>query len=286
VIHRLLLCGLLTLVACKGNANSGAAPSSGPLRTNDEKTLYSLGLLMGQRMGDFNLTPAELAVVERGISDQVLGRPPAVQLREWGPRINEMAQARSQARGEQEKARGREFAERASHETGAVRTPSGLVYKETRAGTGPQPTAEDTVRVHYRGTLTNGTEFDTTRGGEPAEFPLRGVVPCWTEGMQRMRVGGTAKLVCPSDIAYGDRGQRAIPPGATLVFEVELLAIVPRPATPEPALGLPGMPGMPPGAMPPGAMPPGAMPPGATPPSGAANPSAPPTPPPAAAPAH
>lgn len=282
MIHRLLLCGLLTIVACKGNANPGAPASTGPLRTNDEKTLYALGLLMGQRMGDFNLTPAELAVVQRGVADQVQGRPPVVPLREWGPRINEMAQTRSRQRGEQEKARGREFAERAGREAGAVVTPSGLVYKETRAGTGAQPTAEDTVRVHYRGTLTNGTEFDSTRGAEPAEFPLRGVVPCWTEGMQRMRVGGTAKLVCPSDIAYGDHGQRAIPPGATLTFEVELLAIVPRPATPEPAMGIPGMPGMP-GAMPPGAMPPGAMPPGATPPG--ANPTS-PSAPPSAAPAH
>jgi FKBP-type peptidyl-prolyl cis-trans isomerase FkpA len=197
VTHRFLLCGLLALAACKGAANSGAPASTGPLRNDEEKTLYALGLHEGQRLGAFNLTPAEVAIVERGMRDQLSGARPQVPLREWGPRINDLAQTRSRQRGEQEKTRGRAFADRAAQESGAVRTPSGLVFKETRAGTGPQPTAEDTVRVHYRGTLIDGTEFDTTRGRDPAEFPLRGVVPCWTEGMQRMHVGGTARLVCP-----------------------------------------------------------------------------------------
>jgi FKBP-type peptidyl-prolyl cis-trans isomerase FkpA len=229
VTHRFVTLALLTAVACKGAASAGgAAESTGPLRNDEEKTLYALGLHEGQRLSVFNLTPAELAIVHRGLRDQVTGAQAQVQLREWGPRINDMVQARQRQRGEQEKTRGREFAERAAAEAGAVRTPSGLVYKETRAGTGPQPTAEDTVRVKYRGTLINGTEFDSSRG-EPVEFPLRGVVPCWTEGMQRIRVGGTARLVCPSDLAYGDSGQREIPPGATLVFEVELVGIVPRP---------------------------------------------------------
>ncbi len=241
VTHRFMLIALLALAACKGAANPAAPVSEGPLRTDEEKTLYALGLHEGQRLGTFNLTPAELAIVHRGMRDQITGAQPQVQIREWGPRINDMAQARGQRRGEQEKARGRAFAERAAQEQGAVRTPSGLVYKETRAGSGAQPTADDTVRVHYRGTLIDGTEFDSSRGGEPVEFPLRGVVPCWTEGMQRMKVGGTARLVCPSDIAYGDHGQRAIPPGATLVFEVELLGVVPRPAAPTPTL-LPGSP--------------------------------------------
>lgn len=267
--HRFLLCGLLALAACKGTASSAAPASTGPLRNDEEKTLYALGLHEGQRLGTFNLTPAEVAIVERGMRDQISGARPQVPLREWGPRINDLAQTRSRQRGEQEKTRGRAFADRAAQESGAVRTPSGLVYRETRAGTGPQPTAEDTVRVHYRGTLIDGTEFDTTRGGDPAEFPLRGVVPCWTEGMQRMHVGGTARLVCPSDIAYGDHGQRAIPPGATLNFEVELLAIVPRPAAPPAPTGLPNLLGAPPAGANPSAPPAGA------------NPAAPPTPPPA-----
>ena len=102
------------------------------------------------------------------------------------------------------------------------------MYRELTAGTGPSPKATDKVRVNYRGTLTNGTEFDSSyKRNAPAEFPLNGVIPCWTEGVQRMKVGGKSKLVCPSDIAYGDQGRPSIPPGATLVFEIELLGINP-----------------------------------------------------------
>jgi FKBP-type peptidyl-prolyl cis-trans isomerase FkpA len=111
-----------------------------------------------------------------------------------------------------------------------VRTPSGLVYKTITAGRGPSPRPTDVVQVNYRGTLTDGKEFDASaRHGGPATFPLNQVIRCWTEGVQRMRVGEKAKLVCPSEIAYGDRGtpDGSIPPGATLVFEVELLGIKP-----------------------------------------------------------
>jgi len=115
----------------------------------------------------------------------------------------------------------------AAAEPGAIRTPSGLVYRELRAGTGETPKATDTVTVNYRGTLTNGTEFDSSyKRNEPAKFPLNQVVPCWTEGLQRMKVGGKSRLVCPASLAYGDRGAPPdIPGGATLIFEVELLAI-------------------------------------------------------------
>jgi FKBP-type peptidyl-prolyl cis-trans isomerase FkpA len=110
----------------------------------------------------------------------------------------------------------------------AVTTASGLVYQSVTDGTGAQPAASDVVRVHYRGTFPDGKEFDSSYGrGEPAEFPLNRVIPCWTEGVQRMKVGGKAKLICPASIAYGPRGagNGAIPPNATLHFEVELLAI-------------------------------------------------------------
>jgi len=108
-----------------------------------------------------------------------------------------------------------------------VKTASGLIYTELKAGSGPSPAATDTVKVNYRGTLADGTEFDSSyKRGQPAEFPLNRVIPCWTEGVQKMKVGGKAKLVCPPSIAYGDRGAgRAVPPGATLTFEVELLDI-------------------------------------------------------------
>jgi FKBP-type peptidyl-prolyl cis-trans isomerase FkpA len=121
----------------------------------------------------------------------------------------------------------KEYLDKAAAEPGAQRTASGLVYREIKAGTGAHPTAADTVKVHYRGTLTNGTEFDSSyKRNEPLSFPLRGVIPCWTEGVQMMKVGGKSQLVCPSGIAYGDVGHPPeIPGGATLVFEVELLGI-------------------------------------------------------------
>lgn len=115
----------------------------------------------------------------------------------------------------------------AAQEAGAVVTPSGLVYRSLKDGTGASPTASDKVKVHYRGTFPDGREFDSSYKRNAAiEFPLNGVIPCWTEGVQRMKVGGKAKLTCPASIAYGERGAGGvIPPNATLMFEVELLAI-------------------------------------------------------------
>lgn len=119
------------------------------------------------------------------------------------------------------------YLEKAAAVPGAVKTSSGLVYRELRAGTGASPSASDVVKVHYRGTLVDGTEFDSSyKRNEPATFPLNQVIPCWTEGVQKMKVGGKSQLVCPSDIGYGDRGSPPeIPGGATLVFEIELLGI-------------------------------------------------------------
>ncbi len=116
----------------------------------------------------------------------------------------------------------------AAKEPGATVTASGLVYRSLTEGTGASPAATDTVKVHYRGTLPDGKEFDSSyKRGEAASFPLNRVIPCWTEGVQRMKVGGKARLTCPSAIAYGERGAGSvIPPHATLHFEVELVDIV------------------------------------------------------------
>jgi FKBP-type peptidyl-prolyl cis-trans isomerase FkpA len=116
------------------------------------------------------------------------------------------------------------YLEKASAEPGAFRTSSGLIVKHLRDGTGSTPGPTDTVKVNYRGTLVNGKEFDKSK--EPISFPLNRVIPCWTEGLQKIRVGGKAQLVCPAAIGYGTAGSPPdIPGGATLIFEVELLGI-------------------------------------------------------------
>ena len=115
----------------------------------------------------------------------------------------------------------------AAKEAGAIVSKSGLVYRSLKDGTGAQPVATDKVKVHYKGTFPDGREFDSSyKRNEPTEFPLNRVIPCWTEGVQLMKVGGKAKLTCPAAIAYGERGAGAvIPPNATLQFEIELLAV-------------------------------------------------------------
>jgi FKBP-type peptidyl-prolyl cis-trans isomerase FkpA len=115
----------------------------------------------------------------------------------------------------------------AAKEPSAQITPSGLIYRSLKEGDGASPSASDKVKVHYRGTFLDGREFDSSyKRNSPIEFPLSGVIPCWTEGVQKMKVGGKAKLTCPPAIAYGNRGAgNVIPPNSTLQFEVELLGI-------------------------------------------------------------
>ena len=120
-----------------------------------------------------------------------------------------------------------DFAVKAAAEKGATVSASGLVYLSLKDGQGASPAATDKVKVHYRGTFPDGREFDSSISrGQPAEFPLNRVIACWTEGVQRMKIGGKARLTCPPAIAYGEKGAGGvIPPNATLQFEVELLSI-------------------------------------------------------------
>ena len=208
-------------------APAGRAPAraAAPM-TDDQKLVYAIGLLMQRSLDQFDLSAAELDVLKRALTDAAAGKP-AIEIDEWGPKIEAFASARGERVVAREKAASAGYLTKAATEPGAVRTASGLIYRELSAGTGPAPAADAAVRVHYRGTLINGTEFDSSyRRNEAAQFPLRGVIPCWTEGVQKMNVGGKARLVCPSDLAYGDEGRPSIPGGATLVFEIELLEIV------------------------------------------------------------
>jgi FKBP-type peptidyl-prolyl cis-trans isomerase FkpA len=196
-----------------------AKPKTAALTTDDEKTIYALGLSISKSLGQFELSPAEVEIVKRALTDAAAGKP-AEDINTWGPKIETLGKARSTRASEQ-------YLAKASAQPGAIKTESGMIYRDLRPGTGASPKATDTVKVNYRGTLVNGTEFDSSyKRNEPAQFPLNGVIRCWTEGVQKMKVGGKAMLVCPSDIAYGDDGRPPVIPGkATLVFEIELLEI-------------------------------------------------------------
>ena len=201
-------------------------PASVALQNDDDRTIYALGLMLSQNIAEFELSANEVEIVKRALSDAASGTP-VVELDTWGPKINELVTARAAVAAERRNAVGAAFLSEAAARAGAERTESGIVYRELTAGSGASPAASDTVRVNYRGTLIDGTEFDSSyERNEPAEFGLGQVIPCWTEGVQMIKVGGKAELVCPADLAYGQNGQPNIPANSTLVFEVELLAIV------------------------------------------------------------
>ena len=196
-------------------------------QTEDQKTLYALGVHMARQMAIFSLSAEEYEFVKEGITDAAAGKKLIAEPEAYGQNINALVQARTQVASQKQKELAKPHLENAAKEKGAEKTASGLIYQQIKAGTGVQPKAVDTVKVHYAGTLIDGKEFDSSvKRGQPAEFPLGQVIPCWTEGVGKMKVGGKAKLTCPSDLAYGDQGRPPIiPGGATLVFEVELLEV-------------------------------------------------------------
>ncbi len=223
-----IVAGLLVIVAVVAVLKKPAQSAAIELKTEESKTLYALGLALSQNIGVFNLTAAELDLVKAGLEDGVLNKKKQVELEQVGPKIGELAQARAKASAAVEKENAKAFFEKAATAPGAKKTASGIVVTEMKPGVGASPQATDKVKVHYHGTLLNGTVFDSSvERGQPAEFPLNGVIPCWTEGVQLMKVGGKSKLICPADLAYGDRGSPPkIKPGSALIFEVELLEIV------------------------------------------------------------
>ncbi len=209
------------------------AAAAADLKTDDQKSLYAIGFVVGSRnLGPLNLKPEEMKIVEQGIADGATGKKAALDVDAQMESVNKFAQARSNAAADKEKVAGRAYLDKAAKEPGVTKLPSGLIYKTLTPGTGASPAAADKVKVNYEGKLTNGTVFDSSyKRGQPAEFGLNQVIKCWTEGVAKMKVGEKARLTCPSDIAYGDHGHPpTIPGGATLVFEVELLGITPAAA--------------------------------------------------------
>lgn len=198
------------------------------VKTEEQKTLYVLGLVVAKQLAVFNLSPSELEVVKQGVTDAVTGKKPEVELTAaTNEKVQELARARRKAIGDKLAPAYREYIEKAAKEKGAVKTDSGLVYISIIEGVGPHPQKTDTAKVNYLGTLIDGREFDSSfKRGKPSDFRLDGVIPCWTEGLQKMKAGGKARLVCPAKTAYGDASPaELILPGATLVFEIDLIEI-------------------------------------------------------------
>ena len=222
-----ILCALL-FAAC--NADAAKTAKDTEPTTEEQKTAYALGLLLSQSLNSFDLKPEELVLVQKGLSDGVTHAKTSVKAEEYIPKIQALQMARVTAASAA-------FLDKAAKEPGATKTASGMIIKQVKEGTGAQPVATDQVKVHYEGRLVDGKVFDSSIArGEPATFPLNGVIPCWTEGVQTMKVGGKAQLTCPSNLAYGPNGSPpSIPPQATLVFDVELLDIVKPAPAPAPA---------------------------------------------------
>lgn len=218
----------LAVVIAAGALLTNCTGGTASPKTAEEKTIYSVAYDMGKKLQQFQLSDQELKVFNKGVADGLKDAKADADVKTEIVNVGALLQKRSAVYAEKEKKESQPFLDAAAKEPGAVKTESGLIYKETQAGTGDMPKATDKVKVHYHGTLRDGTVFDSSRDrGTPAVFPLNGVIPCWTEGVQKMKVGGKATLFCPADIAYKDRGAPpVIKPGAALKFEVELMEIV------------------------------------------------------------
>ena len=236
-----LLLAVTTLAACQpGDAAdtadadaatppapvSSAAVDTEPNQEND--VLYFVGARSADVLGPLMLSAAEKATVLRGFQESLEGNARALDRAVYEPKLQELFASRTAAAAAAENEAGKSFVAEAAATEGAVVTDSGLVLIVTQEGTGASPTASDSVKVHYHGTLRDGTVFDSSvERGEPAQFPLDRVIPCWSEGVAMLNVGSKATFVCPPEIAYGERGAGdRIPGGAVLKFEVELLEIL------------------------------------------------------------
>lgn len=195
--------------------------------SDEEKTFYALGAEVGNSLNSFGLSEHEANIVALGMKDKVLNRKAKLNSAEFMGKIRELSMNRMKSVAQKEMTESDKYLGQMAAQAGVVKKDSGLIYKETKPGTGPAPKSSDVVKVHYEGKLRDGTVFDSSvKRGEPATFPLAGVIPCWTEALQLMKVGGKSTIYCPSKIAYGDRGSPpVIPGGAALAFEVELLGI-------------------------------------------------------------
>ncbi|MGC2535758.1 MAG: FKBP-type peptidyl-prolyl cis-trans isomerase N-terminal domain-containing protein [Candidatus Sulfotelmatobacter sp.] len=202
------------------------------LKTQKDKFSYSLGMKMGENLHKQSV-PVDPAILARGLKDGLTGGKTLLTDEEAQAAITavqndlrKQQQEKMQEAAAANKKEGDAFLSANKGKEGVVTLPSGLQYKILKEGTGPKPTASDSVVCNYRGTLINGTEFDSSyKRGQPATFPVSGVIKGWTEALQLMPVESKWQLFVPSDLAYGESGRPGIEPNSTLIFEVELLSI-------------------------------------------------------------
>ncbi len=208
------------------SCNQGQKPVK--IETDDDKTYYSVGYLYGKRFAEFKLSEKESAALMQGVREGIDGKKEQVKTMEFAMKFKDIVQKKMASKSTGEIEKGKKFLADFVAKEGAKKTESGLAYKIITPGKGPKPKPTDTVKVHYKGTLIDGKEFDSSyKRDKPIEFPLNRVIKGWTEGMQLVGKGGKIKLVIPSELAYGNAGAPpSIPGGATLTFEVELLDIV------------------------------------------------------------
>jgi len=237
--HRIAALACVFILAAVGAANAQVP------QTEDEKTFYALGLAVARNLKAFDMSADERKVLITAMNAGLANEKPLVDVGEYKDKLEALAQARTAARAAKEREASTKFLADAANQKGAQKKSSGLIYQEVEAGSGEAPTTKDTVQVHYTGKRRDGSVFDSSVArGQPADFPLGRMIPCWTEGLQLMKVGGKAVLTCPADLAYGDTGAPPgagdmIAPGAALQFEVELLAVekgtgAPPPEAPAP----------------------------------------------------
>jgi FKBP-type peptidyl-prolyl cis-trans isomerase FkpA len=217
---------LLALTAALALCTGAGAVRAEDL-SEDEKIFYYMGIAMEQSLQSFTLSHEELEILIRGLREAHAGKQLELERATYHPKIQELGQQRMKKVAEAEKLKAHAFLAEAAQRKGAIRTESGLIYTEIIAGSGDSPQPADTVKVHYQGSLRDGTVFDSSeRRGGPFEFPLDRVIPCWSEGVGMMKVRGKSLIICPPEIAYGERGSPpTIPGNAALSFEVELIEI-------------------------------------------------------------